>query len=102
MRTLTVDELDFVSGGLQDKPPESKSLWESFTDWISSWFDGGTSSNGSGLPTLTGSDLGQMQRDCLNHGGDFSITAVSGSVGADFRMVDANGNVSFGQITCNQ
>ena len=102
MRSLTIEELDIVAGGLTDRPKEKPNVFEQFFDWISSWFDGSSSDdNASSLPTLTGSDLGQMQRDCLDHGGDFSIQAVDGSAGASFKFVDANGEVSYVSIKCD-
>jgi hypothetical protein len=99
MRTLTLSEVDFVSGGLTTDP---KSLWEKFCDLMGSIFGGSSSSGGSSAPamTLTGAELGQLQRDCRDSGGNFSFEQTSSAAGATLRVVDANGSESYFKVTC--
>lgn len=103
MRILADYEIEFVSGGLVDNRSWYDRLCDALkamADWISAHSSSG--SGGNQVPTLSGSDLGQMQRDCLASGGNFTLTQLSGSAGASFRVAEANGSYSYFNLSCTQ
>ena len=99
MRTLTSEELNYVSGGKAD---QTWAEWfESLANWISNALSGG-GNTGAPPPTITGAEIGQLQRDCLDRGGDFSFETTSDSASATFQMVSADGSSSYISVTCTQ
>jgi hypothetical protein len=93
MKTLSMCEIELVSGGATTEPRKScfELLWEYF-------FGGGEQP--SGTMSITGAELGQLQRDCLNSGGHVRLTQTSGAGAASFRMVGANGSATYFNYEC--
>jgi hypothetical protein len=97
IQELSLDEIQCVSGGLVVDNSWGARLERCF-EAVMAWLTGG--SQASNQPTLTGAEIGQLQRDCLASGGNWSLTALSGSGGANVRMVGANGSVAYYNLSC--
>jgi hypothetical protein len=103
MRELTFDEVLLVAGGLTDKD-------KSWTKWIESLatsiynaiFGDHSSGTSAPPPQISDAALGQMQRDCINAGGDFSYTQTTSSGSATFEVVSVSGSTSYVSVTCTK
>ena len=92
---LSSFEIDLVSGG---KSVVQK-IWES----ISSWFDGlsGPPNVSSPIPA-TADQINQLMNDCLNSGGDFSLSTGTATTGLSFNVVGVDGSVSWFNLQCTR
>lgn len=93
MRALQTFEIDYVAGGKTTEP--RKSWWDRMGEWMR-----GESPPPSSPATITGAELGQLQRDCLAAGGTVRITQTTGSGGATFRMLGADGKATYLTYSC--
>ncbi len=102
IKLLNDREIEFVSGGfyeadrIDDFIDWAKSKWDRF------WKDDLPNGNQHELPSLTGAELGQMQRDCVAAGMNFRMTQTSSSAGATVKVVGANGATSYFSVSCTK
>ncbi len=104
MITLLNDrEIEFVSGGFSK---ETRRPSDDFFDWVkdkwSRYWGLVPNLNNQKLPSLTGAELGQMQRDCVAAGKNFRMTQTSSSAGATMKMVGANGATVYFSVSCTE
>ena len=92
---LSMNEIELVAGG-----KAAQTIWERLMAWAEGLLSAPPASPG-GIP-VTMDDIVILQRACVEAGGNFSMSAGSGSGGVLLRVIGLDATVSYVTVSCTQ
>ena|SRR5688572_14803122 len=92
---LSMNEIELVAGG-----KANQTIWERLMAWLDGTFSS-PPANAGGI-TITGAELIELQRVCIEAGNNFSFTSGTGAGGLNVRLVGVDAQTTWINIQCTQ